>query len=191
VTVAGGTDEEAGAPLLVVSADAAVEESSLVVEPDDEAGEATAAWPGDAVCAPIEPSNAITPKASANVVAAVAAMRRLISEIRRRRASRRALAIAAGDRGVSGVGEVWDMTAKLGAPAEKTLEGACEVPEKRGRALAQPILRPASGCSQRPDRLSCRAPRGVLLRTRADVRTPCFPSERCFLLASSSGVPPR
>jgi hypothetical protein len=68
-----------------------------------------ACCPEAAVVVPIGPTNAITPKASANVAAAVAAIRRRISEMRRRRASRRALAISIGDSGVSGGGEVWDM----------------------------------------------------------------------------------
>jgi hypothetical protein len=162
------------------------------VDPDD-AGEETiaACRPDEAVVVPIEPSKAITANASANVAAAVAATRRRISEMRRRRASRRALAIWAADSDVSGGGEVWAMAANLGAPCKRTLEGSCEVPEHRGRTVAQPILSFASGCSQRPARLSSRGAVRVLSEPRDDVRTPCLPSERCFTHACCSCVPPR
>ncbi|MEA2284631.1 MAG: hypothetical protein QOJ21_674 [Solirubrobacteraceae bacterium] len=106
---------------------------AVVVDAGVDADETMAAcWPEDAVV-PIEPSNPMTPNASANVAAAVAAMRRRMSEMRRRRASRRSRAISFGDRDGSGVGAVVGMAVKLGAARKRTLEEPCEVPERGSR----------------------------------------------------------
>jgi hypothetical protein len=185
-------EEEPLEPFVVVVVVVVVDDAGV------DADETMAAcWPEDAVVDPIEPWNAMTPKASANVAAAVAAMRRRMSEMRRRRASRRSRAISFGDRDGSGVGAVMGMAAKLGAARKRTLEEPCEVPERGSRRSPSG----SSGLSQPPsapfavDGFIARAPR-LLRALRASVPSPSDRQEPCLRSdlsahAPSSCAPPR